>query len=108
MNEPQTPERSQRRTFIGIVTSDKMDRTITVQVDRLVQHPVFKKYVRKTSSFKVHDDKEDAKTGDRVEIAECRPISKTKRFRLIRVLDRAVPTVNVPAASEPARAEAGS
>ena len=79
-------ERNARRSVIGTVTSDGMQKTIVVQVDRLVKHPVFKKYVRKTSVFKAHDADGTAKKGDRVEIIECRPISKTKHFRLVRVV----------------------
>jgi small subunit ribosomal protein S17 len=78
--------RRARRVVIGLVTSNKMNKTIVVQVDRLVKHPVFKKYVRKTSVFKAHDENGTAKKGDRVEIVECRPISKSKRFRLVKVV----------------------
>jgi small subunit ribosomal protein S17 len=81
-------ERSSRRSVIGTVTSNLMQKTITVQVDRLVKHPVFKKYVRKSSVYKAHDAEGVAKKGDRVEIVECRPISKTKRFRLVRVVQK--------------------
>jgi small subunit ribosomal protein S17 len=86
--KPAEAERTARRSVIGTVTSDKMEKTIVVQVDRLVKHPVFKKYVRRRSVFKAHDPEGAAKTGDRVEIVECRPISKTKRFRLVRVLQK--------------------
>ena len=75
-----------RRTFTGVVVSDKMDKTITVSVDRLVLHPKFKKYVRKTSVLRAHDAEEAASMGDRVEVMECRPLSKNKRFRLVRIL----------------------
>jgi small subunit ribosomal protein S17 len=81
-------ERNTRRTVIGTVTSAGMMKTIVVQVDRIVKHPVFKKYVRKTSVFKAHDAEGVAKKGDKVEIIECRPISKTKHFRLIRVVHK--------------------
>jgi small subunit ribosomal protein S17 len=86
--KPAEAERTARRSVIGTVTSDKMEKTIVVQVDRLVKHPVFKKYVRRRSVFKAHDPEGTAKPGDRVEIVECRPISKTKRFRLVRVLQK--------------------
>ena len=81
-------ERRARRAVIGVVTSTAMQKTIVVQVDRLVKHPVFKKYVRRTSVYKAHDAEGVAKKGDRVEIEECRPISKTKRFRLVRVVHK--------------------
>jgi small subunit ribosomal protein S17 len=80
--------RSARRSVIGTVTSDGMQKTIVVQVDRIVKHPVFKKYVRKTSVYKAHDPEGAAKKGDKVEIIECRPISKTKHFRLVRVVQK--------------------
>jgi small subunit ribosomal protein S17 len=75
-----------RRILVGVVTSDKMDKTITVSVDRLVLHPKFKKYIRKSTVLKAHDDAEEAKVGDRVEVMECRPLSKSKRYRLVRVV----------------------
>jgi small subunit ribosomal protein S17 len=91
MTDQATPagaERSSRRAFIGVVTSTSMQKTIVVQVDRLVKHLVFKKYVRRSSVFKAHDAEGAAKKGDRVEIVECRPISKTKRFRLVRIVQK--------------------
>jgi small subunit ribosomal protein S17 len=84
-------DRRARRSVIGTVTSDRMNKTIVVQVDRLVKHPVFKKYVRRRSVYKAHDADGVAKKGDRVEIVECRPMSKTKRFRLVRVVHRLRP-----------------
>jgi small subunit ribosomal protein S17 len=86
--ERTAPERRARRAVIGVVTSTAMQKTIVVQVDRLVKHPVFKKYVRRTSVYKAHDTEGVAKKGDRVEIEECRPISKTKRFRFVRVVHK--------------------
>jgi small subunit ribosomal protein S17 len=82
----ETPERNARRTVIGKVTSASMQKTIVVQVDRLVKHAVFKKYLKRRSVYKAHDAEGIAKKGDRVEIVECRPISKTKHFRLVRVV----------------------
>ncbi len=79
-------ERGNRKTITGTVTSDKMDKTITVTVERLVQHPRYKKYVRKYTKLKAHDAKEEAKLGDRVELMETRPISRTKNWRLIRII----------------------
>lgn len=70
----------------GKVVSDKMDKTITVRVERLVPHPRYKKYVRKISKFYAHDEKEEARVGDTVKIVETRPISKKKRWKLKKVI----------------------
>ena len=86
MSEGKVKKRNQRRKFTGIVTSDKMDKTIVVKVYQLVQHPRYKKYIRKASVLKVHDEKNEAKVGDKVEIMECRRISKTKSWRLVKVI----------------------
>lgn len=80
--------RKPRRSVVGIVKSDKMDKTIVVHCDRMVQHPVFKKYLRRTTKYVAHDETNEAGHGDRVEIMECRPLSKTKRFRLVRIIER--------------------
>lgn len=77
---------SLRKTRVGVVTSDKMNKTIVVEVERRVPHPRFKKIVRRTTKFHAHDEKEEAKIGDKVRIMETRPLSKTKRWRLIEVL----------------------
>ncbi len=82
-------ERAARKQVTGVVTSDKMDKTIAVRVDRLVKHPKYRKYVRRSSKLYAHDEKNQAGLGDTVEIAEARPLSKLKRWRLIRVLARA-------------------
>lgn len=79
-------ERGHRKERIGIVVSDKMDKTIVVKVENLTRHPVYKRIVRRSKKFKVHDGEKKAKIGDRVKIAETRPISKEKRWRLIEVL----------------------
>lgn len=81
-------ERRRRKEKIGVVISDKMDKTITVQVEHLVRHPWFSKTVRKYSKFKAHDEKREAKVGDIVRIIETRPLSKTKRWRLVEVLKK--------------------
>lgn len=78
--------KSNRKILTGVVTSDKMDKTIVVQVMRLTKHPKYKKIIRKFSSFKAHDEKNIAKTGDTVKIIESRPFSKEKRWRLLEVL----------------------
>ncbi len=82
-------ERNLRKERIGLVTSDKMNKTITVSIERKVKHPIYGKYVKTTKKFKAHDEKNDAKTGDMVKISETRPLSKTKRWRLVEVLERA-------------------
>lgn len=85
--EAQTGERdSLRKTRVGVVTSDKMNKTIVVEVERRVPHPQFKKIVRRTTKFHAHDEKEEAKIGDKVRIMETRPLSKTKRWRLVEIL----------------------
>ena len=80
--------RNQRRTIEGTVTSDRCAKTITVQVERTYKHPKYKKYVRKMARYHAHDEQGEAKPGDRVEIQSCRPLSKTKRWTLVRVIDR--------------------
>ena len=74
-----------RKTLVGEVVSDKMNKTIVVEVERRVPHPTFKKIVRKTSKFYAHDEKEEASIGDKVLIEETRPLSKLKRWRLVEV-----------------------
>jgi small subunit ribosomal protein S17 len=81
--------RNTRRTLEGVVTSDKMEKTITVEVTRTYQHPKYKKFVREQTRFHAHDEKGEAKQGDRVEIMSCRPLSKLKRWRLVRVVAKA-------------------
>ncbi|MEW6267105.1 MAG: 30S ribosomal protein S17 [Thermodesulfobacteriota bacterium] len=81
-------ERRLKKKLVGMVVSDKMDKTIVVVVNRLVQHPKYKKYIRRRAKFKAHDEKNVARMGDMVEIAQSRPLSRTKRWRLTRVLER--------------------
>ncbi len=81
--------RQHRRQMIGLVTSDVRDKTIRVQVDRLVKMPKYGKYLRRYTVLHAHDEKNEARTGDRVEVAECRPISKSKTWRLVRIVTRA-------------------
>ncbi|MCK8627532.1 30S ribosomal protein S17 [Fructobacillus cardui] len=83
-------ERNARKTYRGRVVSDKMDKTITVAVDTYVNHPVYGKRVRYTKKFKAHDEKNIAKMNDIVEIMETRPLSATKHFRLVKVVEEAV------------------
>lgn len=81
-------ERSKRKARVGVVVSDKMDKTITVRVDRVWRHPVYGKLMRSATKFKAHDEKNTAKTGDTVRIEETRPLSKTKRWRLVEVVTK--------------------
>jgi small subunit ribosomal protein S17 len=85
----QTVNRTSRKTRIGTVVSDKMDKTVVVSIERRVQHPVYGKMVRRTKRLKAHDEKNDAKTGDTVRIMETRPLSKDKRWRLVEIVERA-------------------
>ena len=81
--------RNLRKERTGVVTSNKMDKTITVSIERRMKHPIYGKFVKQTKKFKAHDEKNDANIGDLVKIAETRPLSKTKRWRLVEVLERA-------------------
>lgn len=78
--------RGRRKLRVGFVTSNKMQKTIVVQVRRLVRHPLYQRVIKQTSSFKVHDEKNEAKPGDLVKIMETRPLSKDKRWRLVEIL----------------------
>jgi small subunit ribosomal protein S17 len=77
------------RTQIGRVVSDLMDKTATVLIERRVRHPVYGKYIKRSTKLHVHDENNESAVGDMVEIAECRPISKTKTWRLVRVIEQA-------------------
>jgi small subunit ribosomal protein S17 len=79
-------ERGKRKELIGVVVSDKMDKTIVVRVERLVRHPLYKKVIRKHKKYKAHDEHNIAKVGDKVRIMETRPLSKEKRWRLVEIL----------------------
>lgn len=78
-----------RKHFVGTVVSDRMDKTITVEVSRITEHDRYGKYLERSTRLKAHDEDEEAGEGDRVEIAETRPLSRTKRFRLVDVLEEA-------------------
>ncbi len=82
-------ERNLRKTKTGVVTSNKMDKTITVAVERKVKHPIYGKFVKKTTKFHAHDEKNECTVGDTVKIMETRPMSKTKRWRLVEVVEKA-------------------
>ena len=81
--------RNLRKTRIGVVTSNKMNKTITVAVERKVKHPIYGKFVKKTTKFHAHDEKQECGIGDVVKIMETRPLSKTKRWRLVEVVEKA-------------------
>jgi len=82
-------ERNLRKTRIGVVTSNRMEKTITVAVERKVKHPIYGKFVKKTTKFHAHDEKNECTIGDTVRIMETRPLSKTKRWRLVEVVEKA-------------------
>ena len=82
-------ERGKRKTLTGVVWSDKMNKTIIVMVNRLVLHPVYKKYIRKRKKVKAHDEKNECRFGDKVLLIETRPLSKEKRWRVKEILERA-------------------
>lgn len=80
--------RNERKTRTGIVVSDKMDKTIVVSVQTKVKHPLYKKTINKSVKFKAHDEKNECEIGDKVEIAETRPLSKDKNWRLVRIVEK--------------------
>lgn len=81
-------ERGIRKTRVGMVVSDKMDKTIVVAVERLVRHPLYKKFIKQTTKFKAHDGENACDIGDKVKIMETRPLSKTKRWRVIEIIEK--------------------
>jgi small subunit ribosomal protein S17 len=81
-------ERNLRKIRIGVVSSNKMDKTVTVAVERKVKHPMYGKFVKKTTKFHAHDEKNECSIGDVVKIMETRPLSKTKRWRLVEVVEK--------------------
>jgi len=83
-----TTTRNLRKERIGTVTSNKMDKTITVAVERKVKHPIYGKFIKKTTRFHAHDEKNEASVGDVVRISETRPLSKTKRWRLVEIVEK--------------------
>ena len=78
-----------QRTVVGRVVSDKMDKTVSVAIERLIKHPVYGKYIRRTSKVLAHDANNECKPGDRVAISECKPISKNKSWEVVNVVERA-------------------
>ena len=88
-NASRSATRGSRKTRVGLVVSDKMQKTVVVAVERRVPHPVYGKMVTRTSKFKAHDEENTSKVGDRVRIMETRPLSKDKRWRVVEIVERA-------------------
>ena len=84
-----TEERGKRRVLRGVVTSDKMDKTAVIEVTTLKQHPLYGRTVKRTKKFKAHDENNECGVGDTIEIMECRPLSREKRWRLVRIVEKA-------------------
>lgn len=82
-------QKNSARSISGLVISNKMDKTVTVLVERLEKHPLYKKYIRKSTKLHAHDESNDCNEGDTVQIEECRPLSKSKSWRVIEVVSRA-------------------
>lgn len=87
--EQKSLERPLRQTLTGIVVSDKMDKTVTVVVERTIMHRLYKRFVKRTAKFAAHDEKNECKVGDRVVIVSSRPLSKNKRWRVREIVERA-------------------
>jgi small subunit ribosomal protein S17 len=83
-------ERNLRKERVGIVVSDKMDKSITVYTERKEKHPIYGKFMKRSTKFMAHDEKNDAKIGDKVRIMETRPLSKNKCWRLVEIIERAI------------------
>jgi small subunit ribosomal protein S17 len=88
-DQPSTADRGRRKVRTGVVVSDKMDKTVLVRVDRQVRHGLYAKTVRRSSKLAVHDEQNDAHVGDTVRVMETRPVSRSKRWRVVEVLERA-------------------
>ena len=88
MTDTAQKKRGMARTLVGTVVSDKADKTVTVAVTRLVKHPRYGKYIRRTTKFHVHDPKGSVQLGDTVQIAQCRPVSKTKSWKVSKLINR--------------------
>jgi len=92
-NETTAPAQKTRgipKTQIGIVTSNKMTKTVVVQVERLVRHPKYKKYIKRLEKFKAHDERQECQIGDKVMVVETRPLSREKHWRVEQIIERAV------------------
>ena len=88
-DEPHAQARGRRKVRVGVVVSDKMDKTVLVRIDRRVRHPLYKKTVAKASKLAAHDESNDARVGDLVRVVETRPLSKSKRWRVVEIVERA-------------------
>lgn len=82
--------RGNRKTRVGVVVSDKMDKTVVVKVDQMVKHPVYKKYIKRRVTFKAHDEENRCNVGDKVSVVETRPLSRDKRWRVREILEKNV------------------
>ena len=82
-------QRGLRKTRIGVVVSNKMEKTITIAIERKVSHPIYKKYFKKTTKLMAHDEKSECNLGDKVKVMETRPLSKNKKWRLVEVVEKA-------------------
>ena len=89
MSEEQVETRGRRKIRQGTVVSDKMDKTVMVKIDQVYRHPTYKKIIRRSSKFAAHDEANDAHIGDTVRIMETRPLSKSKRWRVVEIVERA-------------------
>jgi small subunit ribosomal protein S17 len=85
----ETIDRNRRKTRVGKVVSDRMDKTVVVSIERLVKHPTYGRYVRRRTKFKVHDEKNECRIGDVIRFMETRPLSKEKRWRFVEFIERA-------------------
>ncbi|GMR17462.1 MAG: 30S ribosomal protein S17 [Gammaproteobacteria bacterium] len=88
-DEANTADSKRQRTVTGRVVSDKMDKTVSVAIERLIKHPMYGKYIRRTGKVLAHDESNECKAGDRVTISECRPMSKQKAWKVVSVIERA-------------------
>jgi small subunit ribosomal protein S17 len=82
-------QRGTRRSLIGLIVSDKMEKTVVVATESLVRHPLYGRTIRRTTRFKAHDENNECGVGDRVEITECRPLSREKRWRVSKIVEKA-------------------
>ena len=98
--QPAGKLRGVRKTRVGTVTSNRMSKTIVVRIDRLARHPIYNRVLKRSTSFKAHDERNDAKIGDIVKIMETRPISKDKRWRLVEIVRRASTAPALPDSPE--------
>jgi small subunit ribosomal protein S17 len=89
LSDEQVQQRGRRKVRVGVVVSDAMDKTVLVRIDRTMRHPLYKKTVRRSSKLAAHDEHNDAHVGDTVRVMETRPLSKTKRWRVVEIVERA-------------------